>query len=117
MAKQISDEDRGDVRAGTWGAVAVDGAIVVGLLLHAQILFALVAGAVLLVTIALCRVILTGVMYSVASPRESWSELRATHLLRHNAVPMRRQRNRPMECQTRVRPTPSVRAWRMRWRH
>ena len=67
VAMQITDEDRGDVRAGTWGAVAVGGAIVVGLLLHAQIVFALVAGAVLLVTIAICRVVLVGVMYPVAS--------------------------------------------------
>lgn len=45
----------------------VGGVIVVGLLLHAQILLALLALTFLLVTIAICRLVLVGVMYPMAS--------------------------------------------------
>lgn len=63
----LSDDDRGDLRAGTWGAGVIGGLITLGLLAYGQFLLVLVALPVLLVTIWVCRIVLAGLMYPLAS--------------------------------------------------
>lgn len=63
----ISDDVRGDLRAGTWGAALFGGAIIMGLLLYGQLLLALVGVVTLLAMIPVLRIVYAGIIHPVTS--------------------------------------------------
>jgi len=64
---RLTEDDRGDLRAGTWGGLTVGALGTLGLLLTGHIVYALVGLVSALVGVWLARIALVGFMYPLAS--------------------------------------------------
>lgn len=64
---RLTEDDRGDLRAGTWGGLTVGALGTLGLLLTGHIVYALVGLVSALVGVWLARIALVGFMYPLAA--------------------------------------------------